>query len=93
MIPSIEPLLPPLPQRPAQATRTPWRRTLRDVVDVVLIGCLMVATAVFAVVAIMMLDGFEPPAWLVAFAAVIGGAYACFSVGGMIINRHIRWRT
>ena len=81
--------VPPLPPRPEPATpRTSWRRVLRDVVDTLLIGALMIATGVFAVVAIMMLDGFEPPAWLVAFAAMAGGAYASFSVGGMIIGRH-----
>ena len=75
------------------APRTPWRRILRDIIDTLLIGALMIATAVFAVVLIMMLDGFEPPAWLVAYGAMAGGAWACWSVGGMVIGRHIRWRT
>jgi hypothetical protein len=67
-------------------------RAFRDIFDVLVIGALMIAATVFAVVAIMMLDGFEPPAWLVAYGAMAGGAYASFSVGGMIIGRHIRWR-
>lgn len=72
--------------------RYPWRRALHDIVDVLLIGALTLAGAVFAVVALMMLDGFEPPPFVVAFAAMIGGAHACLSLAGILINRHIRWR-
>ena len=87
--------MPPVAAGIPATTATPfsWRRVLRDVVDTLVIGALMIATGVFAVVAIMMLDGFEPPAWLVAYGAMAGGAYASFSVGGMIIGRHIRWRS
>jgi hypothetical protein len=71
---------------------TSWRRAVRDVVDVVVIGTLMIAATVFAVVALMMLDGFEPPDQVISYAALAGGVYAALSVARWVIGRHIRWR-
>lgn len=76
---------------PAQPSSNSRRRMVRDAIDVLLIGALMIAAGVFAVVALMMLWGAEPPAAVVSYAALVGGCYTCLRVGGMVIGRHIRW--
>lgn len=85
-------LLPREQPHAAVTARYHWRSAARDCVDALVIGTLMIAAAVFAVVGLMMLDGFEPPGWLVAYAALVGGCYACLRMGGAVIGRHIRWR-